>query len=185
LERGAGRVRPEPGERKFLTALSASFGIELEREEKTIKALTGKIRVDEDELNRAICALCADIRKANLRVVAYLDNIDELDHRYNTPQQREAVQHDVEGVLKLCRAPIALVLNMRTYFSSILRREAGDTRPLQRLQAQDLWGVLRRRMDPEPPHILAAYQQETCQKAIETLVQRSPTPLALLVFRAS
>lgn len=166
----------------LLAALKAELGLELSIEEKAITNLSGSRAFDEDRLNRAICALCQDVRRAGLGVVIYLDNIDELDHDYHDEEARRRVRRDIEGLLKLDQAPIALVLNMRTYFSQVLPRRMPETIRIGRLEDEILLDIAAKRMEHEESEIREIYQGSEIQQATQELARLAPTPLSFLTW---
>jgi Cdc6-like AAA superfamily ATPase len=123
-------------------ALFANFGINLKRTDRELKDLTGKIKVTEFYLQDTLRALFEDIRQHGFKVIIYLDNVDELEHNYSTPEAIQRVRRDVEGLLELADAPVGLVLNTRTYFSSILQRVARDIVLLERLKQEDTMAMM-------------------------------------------
>ncbi len=103
------------GRQSFLKCLTASFSISLERSEKTVESMTGKVKFDVARLAEAINALFEDISEQGYDVVLYLDNLDELHHEYRNAAARDAVRNDVAALLSLRKSPIVLVVNVRTY----------------------------------------------------------------------
>lgn len=167
----------------LLSALKADLGLELGLDEKTVRSLSGTRTFDEDRLNRAICALCRDIRRAGLKVVVYLDNVDELDHDYHDEESRIRVRHDAEGLLRLGDAPIALILNMRTYFSRVLPRQMRNP-PLRigPLPGKDLLGLLDARLRHESGAVQEDFGRPETHAAVEQLANLAPTALAFLTW---
>jgi hypothetical protein len=168
------------GKRALLEALNVSFGISLERSEKTAKELIGKVRFDEHRVCKVVCALFRDIREAGFDIVLYLDNLDELRHTYRTPEERERVRLDVEALLLVREAPIGLVVNVRTYFSGILPREITNRRVLRRMSDADLLQTVVQRVDGELSEVKARFGEAPFKAEAQKLSRIAPTPLALL-----
>lgn len=168
---------------KLLSVLRADLGLELGIEEKRIRSLSGSRIFDEDRLNRAICALCNDIREAGLRVVIYLDNVDELDHEYHDESARIRVRKDAEGLLRLAESPVALVVNMRTYFSRVLPRQMPiPPWRLKPLPASELLAILDKRNRQESRAVRDSFGTLEARQAVIDLARLAPTPLAFLTW---
>lgn len=175
------RAAVELGTQHVLDSLRLTFGLALDLPDKQIKALTGAVRIDDSGLTEALVALFADLRAAGFGVVLYLDNVDELRHgEYRDPEVREVVRGEVEGVLALKAAPIALVLNMRTYYTGVIPREISNTRVLRPLEARELVAILERRLQAERDEIRQAVAGEASQAVVAELARMAPTPLAFL-----
>ncbi len=170
------------GTQKVLQTLSFSFNLDLKRSESDIRSLTGTIQVDEPKLTDTLHALFEDIQEAGLRTLVYLDNIDELEHDYIDQQTLPRQKHDIEGLLRLSKAPVAFVLNMRTYFSRVLRREIDDIILLKALEPTDTQKLLQVRLDKESPEIKNLFQTPEAQRTVATLMRQTPTPLSFLTW---
>lgn len=164
--------------RKTINSLKLSFGLSLDLTESQIKSLMGSVRFDDQGLTDALIALCHDLRTLNFGVVLFLDNMDELRHEYRDVDARAVVRRDVEGVLALKQAPIALVLNMRSYYTGVIPREISNTRALRPLPATDLLEILDRRMAHERRAVQDA--MHAARPVVERLARIAPTPLAFL-----
>lgn len=165
--------------------LDSRLGISLSRDSKTIEKLVGSISVDSPRLQEAFVQLLADIeRHSELRVVLYLDNIEELNHEaLRQEQAREAVRADVEALLHLSEAACALVLNMRTYYSSILTRRISKRRRLGPMPAEELREIFARRLAGESEAVRAGLAGHTAvEGTVEALAGLATTPLAFLTW---
>lgn len=168
---------------ELLSALQVDLGLELGFDEKKIRTLTGTRAFDESRLNRAVCALCRDIRAAGLRVVIYLDNVDELDHDYHDETSRVRVRRDAEGLLRLSNAPVALILNMRTYFSRVLPRQmANPPIVVEPLPPEDLHAILEKRNRQESRAVQEIFGQPDSRDAVGNLARLAPTPFSFLTW---
>lgn len=168
---------------ELLAVLRADLGLELGIDEKRVRTLSGSRTFDEDRLNRAICALCRDVRAAGLRVVIYIDNVDELDHDYHDEESRARVRRDAEGLLRLADSPVALVLNMRTYFSRVLPRQMPvPPRVLGALPSSELLKILDKRNRQEARAVQESFGTPAAREAVDELARLSPTPLAFLTW---
>jgi hypothetical protein len=160
--------------------LSAEHKIELTREERDIRALVGVVTIDEHRVSRMLVALLRDLRDHGLKAVIYLVNVDELDHDYGSEDARRRVRTEVEGVLRLRDAPVAFILNMRTYFAGVLPREVPPPLQLEPLPAAVLVEALDRRAEEEPEPVRQALATPDARAALDRLAAASPTPLAFL-----
>lgn len=168
---------------ELLSALRADLSLEIGIDEKRIQSLSGSRIFDEDRLNRAICALCRDIRDSGLQVVIYLDNVDELDHDYHDESSRARVRKDAEGLLRLAESPVALVVNMRTYFSRVLPRQMPlPPWVLDPLPAGELLKILDKRNRQESRAVRDGFGTPQVREAVEDLARLAPTPLAFLTW---
>ena len=165
-----------------LKTLNVNFGISVKRDEKDIKALTGKVTFDEHRLCKSLQSLFRDIRKQGFNVVLYIDNIDELQHDYREASRREWVRHQTEGIFNLGEAPIGLVLNMRTYLSGILPRFVDARRVLQLLTPSVLQEILAHRLHDETPEVQNLMNEVPVKQTLEKVGRLAPTPLAFLVW---
>ncbi|MCC6558534.1 MAG: ATP-binding protein [Polyangiaceae bacterium] len=163
----------------LLSNLKANFGISLERSEKQIKQLSGSIRFDEYRLCAALRAFFDDVRDQGLNAVLFIDNIDELDHDYREPAQREQVRQQAGWVLELKQAHVALIACMRTYYADIAR-DIGNKLVLDRLPPNMLKGILERRMKDEPEGIRQAFDGGEVSGLADRLSHAAPTPLAYI-----
>jgi hypothetical protein len=170
------------GNRSFLKYIGLSFSISLERSERTVEGMTGKITFDVPRLAEAVAALFEDVRDAGFDVLLYLDNLDELRHEYRTAEDRESVRADVVALLSLRKAPIVLLVNVRTYFSSILGREFPHRRVLARMSDGELLDAAYIRLDQEPGAVRAQLQQPNHKEAALKLATISPAPLNFLTW---
>jgi hypothetical protein len=171
------------GSASLLKLLEAKLGISLTRSRKTIESLEGSITFDGPRLYELFVQLLDDIhRHTDLRVVLYLDNIEELNHEaLRKDATREAVRADVEALLHLSEAPLALVLNMRTYYSSVLTRRISKRRALGPLPAAEQLEIFTRRITREDPRDQARVRDsEAVTTAISQLSELARTPLAFL-----
>ncbi len=167
------------GGRNLLGVLKLQFGLSLELTDKQVQSLSGAVRFDDQGLLDALDALFRDIRGQGFDVVLYLDNIDELRHEYRTDELREKVRRDVEGILSLTRSPIALVLNVRTYYSGVVPREIGNRRVLRPLAADALCRILDQRVVGERDAVRAAFADPVTQGVVQQLAACAPTALAI------
>jgi len=178
------------GSHSLVKWLDAKLGISLLRSSKSIEALEGSITVDGPRLHEGFVQLLHDITRHSikqdepLRVVLYLDNIEELRHEaLNKDEAREAVRADVEALLHLSEAPLGLVLNMRTYYSSVLTRRISKRRTLGRMPDAEQRAIFERRMAGEDPRDQARVRaSEAVATAIDKLADLARTPLAFLTW---
>lgn len=174
------------GEHKLLGSLAVDFGISLERTEKQVKTLEGKLRFDDKRLARAMVALLTDIRSQGLHIVLHIDNIDELRHEgYQDTTIRTQTRHDVESILALIAAPIALLLCMRTYFAGSLPREVKQTLKLEQLASEHLQVLLWPRLTEVPAEQTAlrqALSSSALQADVDRMAAMSRTPLSFLTW---
>lgn len=162
--------------------LRAELNIDISRDEKTVRSMLGSVRIDEARVSTMMIALMRDLVDEGLKLVLYLDNVDELDHRYLTQAAREGVRRDVEGLLRLVEAPIALVLNMRTYFSGVMGRRMDERCFVDRLDEALLIEMLARRLEREPKEARQEIEQRESQEGVRELARLSSTPLAFLTW---
>jgi hypothetical protein len=170
------------GKRSFLKSIGASYSISIERSKRTVESMTGKITFDVPGLADAVAALFEDIRDQGFDVVVYLDNLDELRHEYRTLEEREGVRADVLGLLSMRKAPVVLLVNVRTYFSSILGREFPHRRALGRMSNDELLEAAYLRLGGEPPEVQAALADPGHRDAALKLAGISPAPLNFLTW---
>lgn len=173
------------GSKSLVKWLDVQLGISLARDSKSIKQLEGEIIIDGPRLQGALVQLLEDIeRHSNLRVVLYLDNIEELNHEaLRKDDAREAVRKDVEALMHLSEAPCALVLNMRTYYSSVLTRRISKRCTLGPLDVAEQRGIFARRLETEDSRDQARVNgNPVVGKAIDSLAGLASTPLAFLTW---
>ncbi len=164
--------------------LDTKLGISLARTRKTIETLEGSITIDGARLYEGFVQLMHDIsRHTDLHVVLYLDNVEELNHEaLRQEHQREAVRADIEALLHLSEAPLALVLNMRTYYASVLPRRISKRRNLGPMPAEELRVIFEKRLQKETAENRARARQDLVVHAIDTLATMARTPLAFLTW---
>jgi hypothetical protein len=173
------------GSQSLVKWLDAKLGISLARTSKNIQELEGSITVDGPRLYEGFVQLLYDIaRHSSLRVVLYLDNIEELRHEaLSKDEAREAVRADVEALLHLAEAPLGLVLNMRTYYSSVLTRRISKRRTLGPMSAGEQAAIFERRLLGEDSRDQARVREsEAVAAAVEKLSALASTPLAFLTW---
>jgi hypothetical protein len=173
--KAAAGVSPKLG---VLQKLEATFGVSLENVDKRVKTLTGKVTFDEAGLCAAIKELLADIRRENLGVLLFIDNIDELHHDYRDDATRRRVFQEAEWVIELAQAPVSMVACMRSYYSGVAR--ALQKRALEPLPANYLKGVLERRIREEGPEVQRWFETPPAQALANEVAKHAPTPLACL-----
>ncbi len=168
---------------KLLGFLSTEFNIAITREQRDRQAIEGEIQIDDISLREALIQLLHDLRAQDeqLDVVLYLDNIDELDHDacYNEAK-REFIRAETLGLLDLCRAPVGLVLNMRTYYASTLLREVDDILKLDSLEPLHLRQMLEHRLQEESQANRLALDDTEWLGTIDELSRVATTPLVFL-----
>jgi len=168
--------------KSLTTAFSASLGFSLDIREIDAETLVGKILIDDNRLTEMVCRLFEDLRRSELDVVLALDNVDELQHDVRTKDELQRVRIDVETVLRLREAPIALLVGMRTYFEEVLDREFSRPTLLERLKPDDLRGLLEHRLSVHPEDIetQSYIDSAPCRDSVERLSLVAPTTLAFL-----
>lgn len=167
---------------ELLEALDAGLGISLQRSEKSIEALEGVISLDEVQLLRMFRAFFSDLRNYDLQTIVYIDNLDELRHSYRSEADRDKVRSEIGHVLALHLAPIALVLNARTYFETAIPRSIKRRRILRSLTRTQLGEIVRDRIKREPEAVRGALLEPAAQEVIQELAKIASTPMALLVW---
>ncbi|EDM76091.1 hypothetical protein PPSIR1_41454 [Plesiocystis pacifica SIR-1] len=172
----------ESGEMRLFGWLRTRLNIGLERSSQVIRSLQGKVQVDGPQLQEALFALLHDIvTQTELRVVVHLDNLEELNHEAMLDEStRELVRADVEALLHLSEAPMALVLTMRTYYSSVLTRRIQRRQTLRPLGVEDHLEIFRRRAAMEPTDIQRALEDPSLDAGLSRLAAEARTPLAFL-----
>ena len=170
------------GSTSFFKWLEAKLGVVISLTKKVIDTLQGSITIDGPRLREALVRLLADIHThARLRVVLYLDNIEELDHEAMRDEvTRERVRGEIEALLELSEAPLGLVLNMRTYYASVLDRRISRRRTLGRLSEAEHLEIFERRVARESPVIRARVREQAIAASMQTLAALARTPLAFL-----
>ncbi|MEZ4463954.1 MAG: ATP-binding protein [bacterium] len=170
------------GRRSLLSALKLNFGVSLELTDREVKSLTGTVNFDDQGIGEALVAMFEDIRSQGFGCVLYLDNIDELRHEYRSAEERDRVRKDVEHVLELKRAPVALVLNMRKYYTGVVSRDISNQRVLRPVPPEVLREILARRLEEERPAICDALATPAATAVTERLSGIAPTPVAYLLW---
>jgi Cdc6-like AAA superfamily ATPase len=170
------------GEQALLKALRLDFQVSVDVSSSTSQQLSGEVTFDEMRLCKALVALCEDIREADIDVVLYIDNMDELAHHYQTPEDRAKVKRDTNTLLLLRDAPIVFAVTMRTYYSGILPRELTNRRKLGRLAPGELLAILERRLEPERAEVKRAVDDSAVKATLAQLAKVAPTPLAFLMW---
>lgn len=165
--------------------LDTKLGISMLRSKQSIEQQEGVITVDADRVREGFVKLLYDItRHSELRVVLYLDNVEELAHEaLLDDDHRERVRADVEALLHLAEAPLALVLNMRSYYSSVLTRRINARQTLGPLSADEQRAIFERRLQREDVREQAAVRERPeIGVALDRLVALAQTPLAFLTW---
>lgn len=168
------------GGHALLSVLKLNFGLSMEYSEKQVKSLSGRVSFDDHGVAEALIALLRDVRAHGFDAVLYLDNIDELRHEYRDSEARDSVRRDVESVLELKSAPIALILNMRKYYTGVVPREISNTRVLRPLPPETLCSILDRRLEHERGELREALRRSPHADMVQRLAQAAPTALAFL-----
>jgi AAA ATPase domain len=167
------------GQASFYSTLKTAFNISVERSKKQYEGLSGSVQFDEYRLCLLLRDFFSDLREQGLKVVLFVDNLDELHHNYRDPAQREHARQQAEWVLELKQAPIALLACMRTYFSEIAR-DIGNKLTLRPLPANAELGILERRMKDEPAGVREEWLRPEVKNLADKLAHLAPTPLAYL-----
>lgn len=169
------------GDHAVLDTLKLNYGIRVDRSIKEVGTLEGSVSIDEDFLGQLVAALFSDLRDAGIRVLLHLDNIDELDHRYRSPEEREEVRRQVEGLLiDLTRGPAAIILNIRTYFGGVITREFDAPEGIEPLSIEDRLALLHRRLEEERVDVQDLADRPDLKQAVTELAAVCETPLAFL-----
>lgn len=163
----------------LLSYLKINLGVSLERSEKQIGQLTGTVRIDERRLAAMFAALFADIRREGIRIVVVVDNLDELQHDYRDPSQREIARQQAQWVLELKTSPVAFIACMRSYFADVAR-DIGNKWQLDRLPANVLLAILEKRMLDEPEDVQQRFASEEVRSLASMFASAAHTPLAYL-----
>lgn len=167
---------------ELLKALDVGLGISLQRSEKSIEALEGITSLDEVQLLRMFRAFFNDLHDHDLYTTVYIDNLDELRHSYRTEADRDKVRSEIGHVLALHLAPIALVLNARTYFETAIPRSIKRRRILGSLTSTQLREIVAGRIAREPEAVRRVLLEPAAQEVIQRLATMASTPMALLVW---
>jgi Cdc6-like AAA superfamily ATPase len=166
--------------------LDTTLGISLTRSKQHIDSLEGSITINATLLHDAFVQLVDDIlRHAKLRVVLYLDNLEELRHEAiaRPASVREEVRAEVEALLDLSEAPLGLIINMRTYYSSVLTRRISKRLALGPLTSAEHLGILSRRLQRERREVQKRVNEDPgIQAALAQLAGMARTPLAFLAW---
>jgi hypothetical protein len=170
------------GGQLMLRALKTEFDLSIERETRDVVGLETKVNFDVDRLLTLTTRLFEDIRAAGMRVFLLVDNVDELQHEYWDEKARENTQATVKRVLKLCDAPIAMLLCMRTYFQSILPRAVGEPHKLEPLPPARLLEIVDHRISLDTAAAQAAMRTDAARAVIGALADRAATPLAMITW---
>lgn len=164
----------------LLATLALDFNITLETSRKAQQTFTGEVTFDDEWMLHAVVAFFKDLLKGGFRVVVYVDNVDELRHHdYRDEAARRLTRSDAEALLGLKDAPVALVLNMRTYYVGMLRREIEQVR-LSKLKPESLVEILERRLWSEREELRGPAMSEGERQAVTELARMARTPLAFL-----
>ena len=166
------------GAQETLTSLKLGFGLSLKLNAVQIRSMMGAVRFDDDGLTTTLIALFRDLRSNGFNAVVLLDNLDELRHEYRDTVAREQVRREVDGVLRIKQAPIALVLTLRDYYAGAIQRSFSHVRVLQPLTSAELLALLDRRLVYERPEAQAALL--AARPLLERLAEIASTPLAFL-----
>jgi hypothetical protein len=170
------------GGQLMLRALKAEFDISIEQETRDVEALETTVTFDVDRLLMLTTKLFEDIRAAGMRVFLLIDNVDELQHEYWDEDARKNTQATVKRVLRLCDAPIAMLLCMRTYFQSILPRAVGVPHPLEPLPSARLLEIVDHRIGLDTEAVQRALRSDAAGAVIRAMADRAATPLAMLTW---
>jgi hypothetical protein len=167
------------GGRKLLSLLGLNYEINIERSVKHAESVEGSIHFDDLALRDMTVAFFEDLRThQNLDSILLLDNLDELDHEALVEEsRRESLQSEIDELLGLTKAPIGLVLTIRTYFAIKLTRWIDANRTLNRLAAADHTAIIALRAARESPQIRAQIERAASAPRVS---ERAPTPFALL-----
>lgn len=159
-------------------ALEGTFGLTFEATQKTTHSLKAVLRFDDAWLCLALSAYFRDLRSAGYRVLLFVDNIDELQHEYDTDAIRRKVREQADWVLELAEAPIGMLVCMRGYFSTIARTT--HKRALAPLGGNHLVGILEKRTTREAAELKKRFEEPGVNALKHWLADRAPTPLAYL-----
>jgi hypothetical protein len=159
-------------------ALEGTFGLTFEASQKTTHSLKAMLRFDDAWLCLALSAYFRDLRAAGFRVLLFVDNIDELQHEYDTEEVRRRARAQADWVLELAEAPIGMLVCMRSYFSTIARTM--HKRALTPLGGNHLVGILEKRVTREAADLKRRFAETEVKLLTHWLAGRAPTPLAYL-----
>lgn len=163
---------------RLTDSLKRNFSLSLELNEGQIRSLMGRVRFDDDGLRDALMAFFGDLRVAGYKVVLFLDNLDELRREAREPAVRDALRGEVEGVLALRAAPIAMVLNLSNAYASVLGKGQWSSRVLLPLSTEAMLEALELRLRHERAEVLAAVA--AARPLVERLATIATTPLAFM-----
>lgn len=158
--------------------LERTFGLKVEGSRKDTQTLKGTLRFDDAGLCNLLKAYFATLREAGLRTLLFVDNVDELQHEFDTADVRTRVRAQTELVLDLADAPIGMLVCMRSYFSSVAR--SIPKRKLAPLDGPHLLKILDKRVAREAKEVAALAQRPEVRAMAQWLSERAPTPLAYL-----
>lgn len=159
-------------------ALEGTFGLTFEASQKTTQSMKASIRFDDAGLCQMLNAYFRDLRSAGYRVLLFVDNIDELQHEYDTDEVRRRVRVQADWVLELAEAPIGMLVCMRSYFSTIARTT--HKRVLAPLKGNHLVGILEKRVTREESELKKRFEEPAVKSMKSWLAEKAPTPLAYL-----
>ncbi len=168
---------------QLIQLLDFLFGISLDVSNKELVSLRGEVNFDIPRLTKMLIAFFEEIRESGLNVFMLLDNVDEIRHSYRDPETRQLIRDETEWVLGLHKAPIGLLICMRTYYAKgLMTREIRLHKTLSRMKPAQLIEVVRSHMSRETQKVRDAFEQKTCQDLLTKLASMAPTPLALLTW---
>lgn len=160
--------------------LKAEFNLEVTSSRSSTQSFNGSLKLDERRIAAMLSALSRDLFEAGWRPLIYLDNIDELDHRYSTSEERQKVRSEVEGILSLKTAPVALLMNMRSYFATAFNRVATRNEVVEPLPEAELRALLQSRVQFESDSVRTWFDDATTQAGVQNLTKTAGSPFALL-----
>lgn len=166
---------------RLVKAVETSFQIGVSAKREIVESLEIEVVVDDVQLFALAQALLDDLRHAGTQVFLFLDNLDELRHRYGSKDERTDVESLVSQVLSLTDGPVASLLCMRSYFNGGSFTRA-RTMPLElgRLLPDEHWDILQKHLVRERADVRSAFEAPSAQERLHLLASHAPTPLALL-----
>jgi hypothetical protein len=167
-------------ESRFLDYLGTAISRDVEERDTSTRRSEGTVFLDDERVTEMFIELAHDLYEAQIPIIMYLDNVDELDHDYQNETSRDRVRREVLGLLQLSRAPVALVLNVRSYFAGILPRDIPAPEDLDSLSPADHAALLDLRLDSESHDVKEYANSEKQVRARELLCALAPTPYCLL-----
>ncbi len=170
------------GKRSFLKYLNASFSISLERSERTVETLSGKIRFDIPRVAEAVTALFEDVRDNGFDVVLYLDNLDELRHEYRTREEIEGVRADIVALPRDAQGTDRPSCSTYVRTSAAFWGVSFHRRVLPRLKDEDMLESAYARLANEPLAAKTQLQNPVRRDAAHTLARMAPAPLTFLTW---